>query len=130
MNRRPAEKLVAFLNTQNTKGKYMKNERLEQIKADGRYAEIRLTREKHREKQQLAEAKQLTRKARTRRLCTRGGMLESFLEAPNILTDDDVMEFLTCIFDFNSVQRKLNQIIVDRKEAIKAEIDAEAEKDP
>ena len=130
MNRRPAEKLVAFLNTQNTKGKYMKNERLEQIKADGRYAEIRLTREKHREKQQLAEAKQLTRKARTRRLCTRGGMLESFLEAPNILTDDDVMEFLTCIFDFNSVQRKLNQIIVDRKEAIKAEIDAEAEEDP
>ena len=86
----------------------MPNKRLEQIKADGRYAEIRLTREKHREKQQLAEAKQLTRKARTRRLCTRGGMLESFLEAPNILTDDDVMEFLTCIFDFNSVQRKLD----------------------
>ena len=78
----------------------------------------------------LAEAKELTRKARTRRLCTRGGMLESFLEAPNILTDDDVMEFLTCIFDFNSVQRKLNQIIVDRTEAIMAEIEAEAEEDP
>ena len=108
----------------------MPNKRLDQIKADGRYAEIRLTREKHREKQQLAEAKELTRKARTRRLCTRGGMLESFLEAPNILTDDDVMEFLTCIFDFNSVQRKLNQIIVDRTEAIMAEIDAEAEEDP
>ena len=53
----------------------MPNKRLEQIKADGRYAEIRLTLEKHREKQQLAEAKELTRKARTRRLCTRGGML-------------------------------------------------------
>ena len=57
-------------------------------------------------------------------------MLESFLEAPNILTDDDVMEFLTCIFDMNSVQRKLNQVIVDRKEAIMAEIEAEAEEDP
>ena len=57
-------------------------------------------------------------------------MLESFLEAPNILTDDDVMELLTCIFDFNSVQRKLNQVIVDRKEAIMAEIEAEAEEDP
>ncbi|MBQ7301068.1 MAG: DUF3847 domain-containing protein [Clostridia bacterium] len=95
-----------------------------------RTAEIRLTREKHREKQQLAEAKELTRKARTRRLCTRGGMLETFLEEPNVLTDDDVMEFLTCIFDINSVQRKLNQIIVDRKEAIIAEIEAEAEEDP
>ena len=57
-------------------------------------------------------------------------MLESFLEAPNILTDDDVMELLTCIFDINSVQRKLNQIIVDRTEAIMAEIEAEAEEDP
>ena len=108
----------------------MPNKRLEQIKADGRYAEIRLTREKHRQKQQLAEAKELTRKARTRRLCTRGGMLESFLEAPNILTDDDIMELLTCIFDQKLVQRKLNQIIVDRKEAILAEIEAEAEEDP
>ena len=86
----------------------MKNPRLERLNQEHRSAQIRLIREKHREKQQLAEAKELTRKARTRRLCTRGGMLESFLEAPNILTDDDVMEFLTCIFDFNSVQRKLD----------------------
>ena len=104
----------------------MKNPRIERLNKEHRAAEIRLTREK----QQQAEAKELTRKARTRRLCTRGGMLESFLEAPNILTDDDVMEFLTCIFDFNSVQRKLNQVIVDRTEAIMAEIDAEAEEDP
>ena len=108
----------------------MKNPRLERLNQEHRTAEIRLTREKHRQKQQLTEAKELTRKARTRRLCTRGGMLESFLEAPNILTDDDVMEFLTCIFDLNSVQRKLNQIIVARKEAIMAEIEAEAEEDP
>ena len=108
----------------------MKNPRLERLNQEHRTAEIRLTREKHREKQQLAEAKQLTRKARTRRLCTRGGMRESFLDEPGLLTDDDVMELLTCIFDFNSVQRKLNQVIVDRTEAIMAEIDAEAEEDP
>lgn len=108
----------------------MKNPRLERLNQEHRTAEIRLTREKHREKQQFAEAKQLTRKARTRRLYTRGGMLESFLDEPGLLTDDDVMELLTCIFDFNSVQRKLNQIIVDRTEAIMAEIDAEAEEDP
>ena len=108
----------------------MKNPRLEQLNQEHRTAEIRLTREKHREKQQLAEAKQLTRKARTRRLCTRGGMLESFLEEPNVLTDDDVMELLTFIFDFNSVQRKLNQLILDRRETIMEEIEAEAEEDP
>ncbi len=108
----------------------MKNPRLERLNQEHRTAEIRLTREKHREKQQLAEAKQLTRKARTRRLCTRGGMLESFLDEPGLLTDDDIMELLTCIFDQKLVQRKLNQIIVDRKEAILAEIEAEAEEDP
>ena len=108
----------------------MKNPRLEQLNQEHRTAEIRLTREKHREKQSLAETKKLTRKARTRRLCTRGGMLESFLDEPGLLTDDDVMELLTCIFDFNSVQRKLNQIIVDRTEAIMAEIKAEAVEDP
>ena len=112
----------------------MPNKRLEQIKADGRYAEIRLTREKHREKQQLAEAKELTRKARTRRLCTRGWMLESFLQAPSILTDDDVMELLTFIFRQPIVQRNLRLTIEDRKEALEAkrkeEIDAEAEEDP
>jgi len=108
----------------------MKNPRLERLNQEHRTAEIRLTREKHREKQQLAEAKELTRKARTRHLCTRGGMLESFLDEPGLLTDDDIMELLTCIFDQKLVQRKLNQIIVDRKEAILAEIEAEAEEDP
>ena len=105
----------------------MKNERLEQIKADGRYAEIRLTREKHREKQQLAEAKQLTRKARTRRLCTRGGMLESFLQAPNILTDDDVMDLLTFIFRQPDVRKNLRLIIEDRKKTIETKLQEETE---
>ena len=61
-------------------------------------------------------------------------MLESFLEAPNILTDDGVMDLLTFIFRQHSVQEKLHYTIVDRKEAIEAElmaeIEAEAEEDP
>ena len=112
----------------------MKNPRLERLNKEHRTAEIRLTHERHRQKQQLAEAKELTRKARTRRLCTRGGMLESFLQAPSILTDDDVMELLTFIFRQHSVQEKLHYTIVDRKEAIEAElmaeIEAEAERNP
>ena len=112
----------------------MKNPRLEQLNKEHRTAEIRLTREKHRQKQQLAEAKELTRKARTRRLCTRGGMLESFLQAPSILTDDDVMDLLTFIFRQTVVQRNLRLTINDRKKAIeekrKEEFDAEAEGNP
>ena len=105
----------------------MKNPRLEKLKEEHRTAEIRLTREKHREKQQLAEAKQLTRKARTRRLCTRGGMLESFLQAPNILTDDDVMDLLTFIFRQPDVRKNLRLIIEDRKKTIETKLQEETE---
>ena len=112
----------------------MKNPRLERLNKEHRTAEIRLIREKHRQKQQLAEAKELTRKARTRRLCTRGGMLESFLEAPSILTDDDVMDLLAFIFRQPVVQRNLWLTINDRKKTIEAmrkeEFDAEAEGTP
>ena len=112
----------------------MKNPRLERLNQEHRTAEIRLTRERHREKQQQAEAKELTRKARTRRLCTRGGMLESFLQAPNILTDDDVMDLLTFIFRQPVVRKNLRVIIEDRKKTIEAkldeEIEAEAERNP
>ena len=112
----------------------MQNPRLERLNKEHRTAEIRLTREKHRQKQQLAEAKELTRKARTRRLCTRGGMLESFLEAPNILTDDDVMDLLTFIFRQPVVRKNLRLIIEDRKKTIETklqeETEAEAEENP
>ena len=105
----------------------MKNPRLERLNQEHRTAEIRLTSEKHREKQQLAEAKQLTRKARTRRLCTRGGMLESFLQAPNILTDDDVMDLLTIIFRQPDVRKNLRLIIEDRKKTIETKLQEETE---
>ena len=41
---------------------------------------------------------ELTRKARTHRLCTRGGMLESFLICLGELTDNQVMELLRLSF--------------------------------
>ena len=105
----------------------MKNLRIERLNQEHRTAEIRLTRERHREKQQQAEAKELTRKARTRRLCTRGGMLESFLQAPNILTDDDVMDLLTFIFRQPDVRKNLRLIIEDRKKTIETKLQEETE---
>ncbi len=55
------------------------------------------------------------RSARTHRLCTRGGMLESFLEKPEILTDEDVMELLKFIFQDRDIRKKRQQLIDQRK---------------
>ena len=94
----------------------MPNEQLEKLKQQKYVAEKKLTAAKHREKQLQHELKQLTRSERTHRLCTRAGMLETFLREPSILTDDDVMELLTFIFHSEAVQKKLNMLIENRKE--------------
>ena len=92
------------------------NEQLEKLKQQKYVAEKKLTAAKHREKQLQYELKQLTRSERTHRLCTRAGMLETFLKEPTLLTDDDVMELLTFIFHSEAVQKKLNLLIENRKE--------------
>ncbi|MBQ7000422.1 MAG: DUF3847 domain-containing protein [Oscillospiraceae bacterium] len=94
----------------------MPNEQLKKLKHQKYVAEKKLTAAKHREKQLQHELKQLTRSERTHRLCTRAGMLETFLREPTVLTDDDVMELLTFIFHSEAVQKKLNLLIENRKE--------------
>ena len=92
------------------------NEQLEKLKHQKYVAEKKLTAAKHKEKRLESEIKRLTRSERTHRLCTRAGMLETFLREPTILTDDDVMELLTFIFHSEAVQKKLNMLIENRKE--------------
>ena len=92
------------------------NEQLEKLKQQKYVAEKKLTAAKHKEKRLENEIKRLTRSERTHRLCTRAGMLETFLREPTILTDDDVMELLTFIFHSEAVQKKLNMLIEKRKE--------------
>ena len=94
----------------------MPNEKLEKLKHDQYVAEKKLTAAKHREKRLENELKRLTRSERTHRLCTRAGLLETFLREPTLLTDDDVMELLTFIFHSEAVQKKLNLLIDNRKE--------------
>ena len=89
---------------------------LEKLKHQQYVAEKKLTAAKHKEKRLESEIKRLTRSERTHRLCTRGGMLETFLREPATLTDDDVMALLTFIFQSKSVQEKLNLLIQKRKE--------------
>lgn len=76
---------------------------------------------KHNEKRLQSELKRLTRSERTHRLCTRAGMLESFLKEPTVLTDEDVMELLAFIFQSEAVQKKLNLLIESRRETQEAD---------
>ena len=111
------EKLVAFVLSIIAKGvDLMPNEKLEKLKHEQYVAERKLTAAKHKEKRLQSELKRLTRSERTHRLCTRAGMLETFLREPTVLTDDDVMELLTFIFHSEAVQKKLNMLIENRKE--------------
>ena len=111
------KKLVAFVLSIITKGvDPMPNEKLEKLKHDQYVAERKLTAAKHKEKRLESEIKRLTRSERTHRLCTRAGMLETFLREPTVLADDDVMELLTFIFHSEAVQKKLNMLIENRKE--------------
>lgn len=61
-------------------------------------AEDELKKAKQKEKILEKQISKLTRNARTHRLCTRAGMLESFLPNPELLTDDEVMAVLKIAF--------------------------------
>ena len=62
----------------------MPSEKLEKLKHERYVAERKLTAARHREKQLESEMKRLTRSERTHRLCTRAGMLETFLKEPTL----------------------------------------------
>lgn len=94
---------------------------MEKLKHQKYVAEKKLTAAKHKEKRLQSELKRLTRSERTHRLCTRAGMLETFLKEPTVLTDEDVMELLTFIFQSEAVQKKLNLMIENRKETQEAD---------
>ena len=95
----------------------MSKEEFEKLEHEKYVLEKKLTAAKHKEKRLQSELKRLTRGERTHRLCTRAGMLETFLRKPTVLTDDDVMELLTFIFHSEAVRKKLNLLIENRKKA-------------
>ena len=52
-----------------------------------------------------------TRRERTHRLCTRAGMLESFLRDPETLSNDQVMTLLRTAFQQEPVQQALKKML-------------------
>jgi hypothetical protein len=89
-------KLFSFCAKSNTKG------------------EARLRRAQHEEKILEHQVKQLTRKERTHRLCTRGAMLESFLLRPEVLTDEDVMDILKQAFSQSGMKEIVAESVKGR----------------
>ena len=55
------------------------------------------------------QIKEADRKARTHRLCSRGGMLESFLPDPENITDDAVMDLLKKLFDLSAAKKLVSE---------------------
>ena len=84
---------------------------LETLEKEKTKAEKKLRYYKDREKILSHQVSKLTRKERTNRLCTRAGMLESFLQRPDALTNDQVMELLKIAFRQEAVVLALNRML-------------------
>ena len=84
---------------------YLRNEKAK--------AEPKLRSCQHREKILERRMSELNRRERVHRLCTRAGMLESFLVCPGELTDDQVMELLKISFRQPEVVLALAKMVHD-----------------
>ena len=90
------------------------NEKLKQLNQEIEKTEKKLRWAEQEEKRLIHQAKTLTRKERTHRLCTRGAMLESFLIRPEVLTDDDVMDILKQAFSQTGMKETVAESVKRR----------------
>ena len=89
--------------------------KLEKLNRELEKSEKKLQKALNDEKALQHQLKKLTRSERTHRLCARGGMLETFLQEPERLTDDDVMALLKVIFRKPDVQEMLKKLLEREK---------------
>ena len=85
--------------------------KLEKLNRELEKSEKKLRKALNDEKALQHQSKKLTRSERTHRLCTRGGMMENFLQKPERLTDDDVMMLLKLIFHRQDTQEILKKLL-------------------
>lgn len=95
----------------------MKKNRMDTLNAEREKALREINKKKNRLKNLEKEIAAEKRRERTKRLCTRAGMLESFLIEPELLTNDDVYDLLTFVFSFGGVQLELNAKLEKRRQA-------------
>ena len=80
--------------------------------------EKEIARLEHQKKIKQHEAKQLERNRRNRRIFTRGGMLERFMQRPLLLTDDQVYRLLQTAFNTEAVQAMEKTLITEAAQAV------------
>ena len=90
-------------------------EQLDEISKAILIATDRIRYYKQQDKMLQSEIKRLTRNERTHRLCTRGGMIEAFIQEPEKLSDDQVMELLTVAFHQPAVSDLLEKMLEETK---------------
>ena len=88
-----------------------KPETLNELMAEMERSEKQLHYWEDQEKMLRHRISELTRRERTNRLCIRAGMLESFLEKPDQLTNDQVMELLKVAFRQPEVMKTLREML-------------------
>ena len=77
--------------------------------------EAKLQKAEEKRKQLKEQRRALEKQAYENRLTTRAIMLEEFLQEPEILTNEDVRNYLTYLFNYPSNQQRLQKLIADRK---------------
>ena len=80
--------------------------------------EKEIARLEHQKKIKQHEAKQLERNRRNRRIFTRGGMLERFMQRPLLLTDDQVYRLLQTAFNTEAVQTMEKTLISEAVQVV------------
>ena len=85
--------------------------KIAKLRASMEKAERELRYTEDHQKMLARKISELTRRERTNRLCTRAGMLESFLRHPEALSNDQVMDLLKTAFRQPPVQQLLAQML-------------------
>ncbi|MBQ3485702.1 MAG: DUF3847 domain-containing protein [Clostridia bacterium] len=80
--------------------------------------EKEIARLEHQKKIKQHEANQLERNRRNRRIFTRGGMLERFMQRPLLLNDDQVYQLLQTAFNTEAVQTMEKALISEAVQAV------------
>lgn len=70
-----------------------------------------------RRKALLKKRSEFTRRQRTHRLCTRGAMLETFLQEPELLTDEQVQQLLEFAFAQTELRNALYSMLAESRTA-------------
>ena len=84
--------------------------KLEKLNRELKKSEKKLRKAINDEKALQHQLKQLTRKERTHRLCTRAAMLESYLPHPEAITDEQVSLFLKLLFHKDSTRQLMEKV--------------------